>query len=144
MKRHLVLVSTALLALPISFFIVGAGPAGDDAGDDRAAVDVVPLVTVRADSPMEVQLALEPASDRPVRYLFRNDSQPIDRVYFQLLKDGKYVPHIVDEGQRALTARRVREMKPGERLIHTVSLREKYGPLKPGTYTLEVKASGGP
>ena len=107
-------------------------------------VRVVPLIRVGENADMKVRLAVEPASGRPVRYLFRNDELPMDRVYFDLLRDGEVVQPLEGEGRRMFSPDRVRELKPGEQLIHTLDLRERYGQLKPGRYILEVRAAGRP
>jgi hypothetical protein len=84
MKRWIALLATGLVTLAVAFSIFGgAPPASVTAHDDPPAVDVIPVVTVRADSPMEVQLALEPATDRPVRYLFQDGKEPIYGVAFR-------------------------------------------------------------
>ena len=130
--------------LALACFSGGAREAGDKIQENRPVVDVVPVVRLEADSPLEVRLAIEAATDQPVKYLFGNDKLPMDLVSFHLLKDGKVLRSTADVPLTFLSERRVRELKPGDRLVHTLSLRERYGQLKPGMYTLEVRASGGP
>ena len=127
--------------------VIWAGAFTATAADVKAAptpkVRLLPVVRLKADSDLRLELVLD-VSGAPLRYLFRNDDLPVDLIYFHLVKDEQIVPQRADVPNRPLVARRVRELKPGDQLRHTLDLREQYRELKPGRYALEVRASGGP
>jgi hypothetical protein len=137
-------ITLVLIGVTFAAFVEGAHSAGGNLEDARPSVDVVPIVRLEADSPLEVRLAFEPSTDQPVRYLYGDEKLPMSLVSFRLQKEGKAVRSPQDAPDIMLRKEHIKELKPGERLIHTVNLREMFGPLKPGTYTLEVRGSGGP
>ena len=144
MKRLMAFTTFVLVCLTSAYFWGGGHVAGDDTRENTPVVDVIPVIRLDADSSLEVRLAFEAATEQHVRYLFRSEKHPIAFVSFHLLKDGTVLRSLRNTPDTFISERHVRELQPGDRLIHTLNLRELYGPLKPGMYTLEVRASGGP
>jgi hypothetical protein len=117
--------------------------AGPSRHHETAAIDIIPLAKVGGDSPLRVAVLVKNTSDAVVRYLPAGDGRSFNRLQFILQRDGVVIPPIMTPGHVARTEERVRELRPGAMLEHSMSLRDMFGPLEPGRYSVSVSISEG-
>ena len=134
------------LVLFIAGSILGAGIAGCAAYEDRTEglatmqpVQAVPLVHLDPTSPMEVTVLLQNTSDDDVRYLPAGDEKSADHLHLILSRNGRVMHPIGTEGEVGLAVNRVKSIKPGEHVTHTLRLAEMYRGLTPGRYALDAE-----
>jgi hypothetical protein len=139
-------VAKTLLGLLVPTIVLMASVAAqpDDADEVGPAIKVIPRVRLGAESEMKLELLFENDSNEVVRYLFESAPHPVRRLHFILLKDGVAQIPVQDRGLMMLEANAVRELPPQKRLAHVLDLREIYGKLEPGEYTLEARVNGQP
>lgn len=102
-------------------------------------VRVVPLVRLNADSDNVLTFMFENASKEAIRYMPAGDRVRFMDLRFDVLKDGVVLerrwgdPNVLEDKSR------VKELRPGQGILHTLRLKDQYGQLKPGRYSVEAK-----
>jgi hypothetical protein len=100
-------------------------------------VRVVPVFVVEAGSPAIIDVELENTSDQVVRYLA--DQGTAYRLNLILTKDGEALVPRRPSRLIALSKEAVRDLKPGDCVLHRLKLQELYPDLRPGLYKLDAE-----
>lgn len=116
-------------------------PPADDAPRvvDKAIVDVLPIIHFDAESDMEVEVNFENTSEEAFHYLEGHRSRDVANLFLELYKNGHLVRPQRTRGEAPLLSKdRVLVLRPGESVLLTEKLRDRYGNLEPGRYELRV------
>lgn len=104
----------------------------------QAAARVLPLIRIKAAKWSIISFDLENTSGDPLRYVPDHDNKSVYLLEFRLYHDGQYIVPLVTDEPPTLSLDRVRTLKPGETVTHSIDLMATHGNLKPGRYLIQM------
>ena len=107
----------------------------------KNAIDIAPVIIVRAGDPIVVRYDFSNDSGKPIGYLLGSRFTNVALVDFRLTTNGKVISPLATEEGPPMVKANVRALAPGRFIRHEIELNETYGKLKPGRYKIAVSYS---
>jgi hypothetical protein len=106
---------------------------------DTPSVDILPIIEIDARTDMVVQFAFENTSGREFRYQAHRPWNVAD-LSLELYREGRLVKPRKTFGEPPILSKdSVRVLRPGEFVLYTEKLRDRYEGLDPGLFEVRVQ-----